>query len=160
MVFDKINEALEKLGDLGKLIEIPLQNAYGVTDKKNRVWLPFVPQNDSHENFIYAEGREYILQIDDNRTSKDPDMEIVHVITRKKIDDNTTDYNYIGKYQQILFDREKKLSVYVKVKVYKEQDEQDKQKELFWNDAFFSSAKEAQEKAEEFLKITNRKRYI
>jgi formylmethanofuran dehydrogenase subunit E len=80
-------------------------------------------------------------------------MEIVQVITREGTNNNTIDYHDNGKYQQILYDRKNNFSVFVKVKVYKEQNEQDKKDELYWNAAFFSSADEARKKAEELHKI-------
>jgi hypothetical protein len=81
-------------------------------------------------------------------------LEIVHIIKRLQIDNNRTDYQYIGKYQQVLVDKKRMLSVFVKVKVHKEQ------KDFFWNDAFFATEDEARKKADELYKVATEQSQI
>jgi len=141
--FDTINEALA-FHKLGALNEANVRHAYGVTDKEKRVWLPIISKNGQHTNILLKKDgvSDLILETGAKAPQKiNPDMETAHVITREIINRETI-YEYIGKYKQVLFDKERAFTVHAKVPFSKPDG-------FLWDNTFVSSLKEAKKKTDE-----------
>ena len=151
MKFDKINDALDYF-NLGALKGKNLFTAYGLTDKGRRVWLPVIPENEEHTNILLKKVGNLYLILETGATSPqkiNPKMETAHVITRKE-DATGTEYEYIGKYKQVLFDKKRAFTVHVKVPFTRL--EPKLQDGILWDNSFVSSPEEAKKKIEELYK--------
>jgi hypothetical protein len=151
MKFDKINDALDYF-NLGTLKGKNLFTAYGLTDKGKRVWLPVIPENEEHTNILLKKVGNLYLILETGATPPQniyPKMETAHVITRKE-DGNSTEYEYIGEYKQVLFDKKRAFTVHVKVPFKRVKPVL--QDGILWDNAFVSSLEEAKKKIDELYK--------
>jgi hypothetical protein len=151
MEFRTINEALDYF-NLGDLEGSNLIHAYGVTNKGKRVWLPIIPENEEHTNLILLKKVDKLdLILETGATppqDANPKMETAHVITRKECGRGEDKiYEYIGKYKQVLFDKDRAFTVHVKVPFKRVKPEL--QDGILWDNAFVSSPEEAKKKIDE-----------